>query len=520
MRVANVLKNIHSQHLQQQKFTGFSFSFFKDKILQGLLKANFNRIQFEMFYEKLFLNQLTKLSTGIIKTPAGDKIDSPLQGGIDSPLLGGIDSPLQGGIDSPLQGGIDSPLQGGIDSPLQGGIESPLQGGIDSPLQGGIDSPLQGEINSPPQGGIDSPIQGGIGSPLQSGIGSPLQSGIGSPLQSGIDSPLQGGIDSPLQGGIESPLQSEMKSMPNGSDEVLIGWGGIENIPVEEMKKLLVKESSNIPNPTIEKLNNMNIPLQFKKKFIIPTGYCHVLEDFTTKGFELNERIAIYLADGDFDIFVTDSNQKTVYSIQWQTFSTDLLMKKLPINTLIMYEVNIRKNIFDPNDPKTQCQDYSAKGSKYSSYEKCMEEEQYIDHLPLLGCINPFLTSNESRACTNNVGGPSVPSYIDYLNQNILLSILYKQSNTIPECPLPCTRLEISLRTIQNVDNITDTSQVVLFFKNSISVRETYRSFDFIPLLVEIGGSLGFYLGFSCLSILELLAFCKAIGTQAKKVFM
>ena len=307
-----------------------------------------------------------------------------------------------------------------------------------------------------------------------------------------------------------------MNSMP------MIGWGGIKNIPVEKMKKILVKESNNIPRPRIEKLNGMiPIPLQFKKKFIIPTGYCHFLEDFTTKGFKLNERIDIYLADGDFDIFVTDSNQKTVYSIQWQTFSTDQLMKKLPNHTMTMYEVNIRKNIFDPNDPKTQCQDYSAKGSKYSSYEQCMEEEQYIDHLPLLGCINPFFTSNESRACKNNVGGPSVLSYMEYLNQNILLSILYKQGNTIPECPLPCTRLEISLRALQFFeDGNANQSIVGLFFKNSISVRKTYRSFDFIPLLVEIGGSLGFYLGFSCLTILELLAFCKAMGTQAKKVFM
>ena len=335
-----------------------------------------------------------------------------------------------------------------------------------------------------------------------------------------IKTPAEDKIDSPLQGGIESPLQGEMKSMPNGSGEVLIGWGGIENIPVEEMKKLIVKESNNIPDPIIEKLNDTIIPLQFKKKFIIPTGYCHVLEDFTIKGFELNELIVINLADGDFDIFVTDSNQKTVYSIQWQTFSTDLLMKKLPNNTQIMYEVNIRKNIFDPNDPKTQCQDYSAKGSKYSSYEQCMEEEQYIDHLPILGCINPFFTRNKSRACTNYVGGPSVPSYIDYLNQNILLSILYKQSNTIPECPLPCTRLEISLRTLQIYEDKAEQSKFALFFKNSISVRKTYRSFDFIPLLVEIGGSLGFYLGLSCLSILDLLAFCKAIETQAKKLFM
>ena len=414
---------------------------------------------------KSFLkNQLTSLFTGIIKTPAGYEIDSALQSGIDSALQGGIDSALQGGIDSALQSGIDSPLQGGIDSALQSGIDSALESGIDSALQSGIDSPPE----------------------------------------SGIDSALQSEKDTPEEGRIESPL--------------LIGWGGIENIPVEEMKKHLVNESNNIPNSIIEKLNGSNIPLQFKKKFIIPTGYCYVLEDFTTKGFELNERIAMNLADGDFDIFVTDSNQKTVYSIQWQTFSTDLLMKKQPINTIIMYEVNIRKNIFDPNDPKTQCQDYSAKGSKYSSYEHCMEEEQYIDHLQILGCVNPFLTRNESRACTSNVGGPSVFSYIDYLNKNLLLSILYKQSNTIPECPLPCTRLEISLRTIQYVEN-TEISQVVLFFKNSIAVRETYRSFGFIPLLVEIGSSLGFYLGLSCLSFLDLAAFCRAIGTQAKKVF-
>ena len=296
----------------------------------------------------------------------------------------------------------------------------------------------------------------------------------------------------------------------------MIGWGGTQNLSFENMTKLLINESRTNISASIQGNTGKFIDLSFNKRILIPYGYCYILEDFSTKNFNFKDRVVMEIGQGDFDIFVTDTYQETLYSYPWHTFSIDQNLVKETRSYSYVYEVNIKRSILSEHDSKTNCMIYGEADSKYSSFSNCMEEEQYIDFLDILGCVNPFLTTNESRSCKTTFNQTYMKAYTDYTSSYLTLNIAYKQSITIPECPLPCTRQEISLRRVQKISS--PTSAIGLFFRNDIMVSEAYQSFTFISLLVEIGSSVGFYLGLSCLSILDLVAYLGNQGSNLKTI--
>ena len=319
--------------------------------------------------------------------------------------------------------------------------------------------------------------------------------------------------------GNKSLNSSNSMNLPNPARtmKLEIGWGGARNLSFENMAKLLINETRTNISAAIEGNKGKTADLKFNKRLLIPYGYCYVLEDFSTKNFNLKDRVMMYIGHGDFDIFVTDTYQETLYSYPWHTFSIDQNLVKEARPYSYAYEVSLKRSILSEHDPKTNCMIYGEAGSKYSSFSNCMEEEQYIDFLDILGCVNPFLTRNESRACKTTFNQTYIKAYNDYTSSYLTLNMNYKQSITIPECPLPCTRQEISLRKVQKLSS--PTSAIGLFFKNDIEVSESYQSFTFISLLVEIGSSFGFYLGLSCLSILDLVAYLGNQGSNIRTCF-
>ena len=232
--------------------------------------------------------------------------------------------------------------------------------------------------------------------------------------------------------------QSGPVSIQNSSN---IGWGGLNNLPIENMTKLLVHDSGHRPNPMIPNLNGSQLTLDTEKKLMFPYGYCYFVEDLSShkeiisnhKEIISNMQIFIELGNKtNFELFLTDANRATAYSFDWQSFVTELSWEKQSTPVGIVYEVSMKRTVLDKDDPNTTCTDYGAAGAKYTTYEKCMEEEQYIRFQSIFGCMHPLLTNNVSRACPSKVNNPDIPAYIDYLNEYLFLNMKYKQSKTIP----------------------------------------------------------------------------------------
>ena len=72
-------------------------------------------------------------------------------------------------------------------------------------------------------------------------------------------------------------------------------------------------------------------------------------------------------------------------------------------------------------------------------------------------------------------------------------------------CPMPCTIISVNARYQQTTTKENSTkNSVFLYFENRVQVETVVIAYDFVSLLVEIGSSLGLWLGLSVIGIFDV----------------
>ena len=302
----------------------------------------------------------------------------------------------------------------------------------------------------------------------------------------------------------------------NSSSVRMIGWGGSNNLSFESLSKKLYNDSVSCINPFIMKNNGTWVELNTTKEFFVPHGFCYKVEDISTKDLTLSEALMIYYKAEMIQLFIVDSSRSTDYLLSEVSFSIDSPTDAQTIPKIDLYEISIQKNIQDENNPKTQCTNYGTKSTKYSSFQECMEEEQNIQYSKLIGCMPPYMTKNETRKCRKPLNSSLVLPYINYYQDNIRPPLIYHQEYFIPACYPPCQTLKIHAKKLMEEE--APISGFNLYFSSTVQVTETQRSFTEITLLVEVGSAFGFYLGWSCISIIPLLKDFFELFTPKKKM--
>jgi hypothetical protein len=93
-------------------------------------------------------------------------------------------------------------------------------------------------------------------------------------------------------------------------------------------------------------------------------------------------------------------------------------------------------------------------------------------------------------------------------NETTKVMILADKKN--PECPVPCTVDTVKITERNNPILASNSSATELFIywdTLEVSIEEEYLLFDFNAIVSAVGGSLGLFLGFSCLDfLLKLMA--------------
>ena len=299
-------------------------------------------------------------------------------------------------------------------------------------------------------------------------------------------------IQCPIQ-----PLGQSSASIP------MIGWGGSHNLSFESLSKKLYNDSVSCVNPFIMKNNGTWVDLNTTKEFYVPHGFCSKVEDVSTKDLTLTESLMIYYKAEMIQLFIVDSSRSTDYLLSEVSFSIDSSTDAQTIPKIALYEISIQKIIQDENNPKTQCTNYGTTSTKYSSFQECMEEEQNIQYSKLIGCMPPYMTKNETRKCRQPLNSSLVLPYLNYYQDNIRPPLIYHQEYSIPACNPPCKTLKIHAKKL--MEEKSPISGINLYLSSTVQVTETQHSYTAVTLLVEVGSAFGFYLGWSCISMIPLL---------------
>ena len=146
-----------------------------------------------------------------------------------------------------------------------------------------------------------------------------------------------------------------------------------------------------------------------------------------------------------------------------------------------------------------QCIDYEIQNSQSKCYMENILAKRFQNESMISAC------KNVSKACLI----PQAKNFIDFnLDQcttkeeyDCMKGLLITNENIMAKmCPKPCK--EISFKTVSKSlpHDITNYAIVIMhYMSNDYVLLEEYLVFDFTAILVALGGSLGLFLGFSCL---------------------
>ena len=149
----------------------------------------------------------------------------------------------------------------------------------------------------------------------------------------------------------------------------------------------------------------------------------------------------------------------------------------------------------------------ACRKGKKESFNDCVDREVTDDLLPEFGCIPPWLSLNNQ--CNEIYAMDSQQGNIFHYTEGSLYEnytipfLLYDQNKAQKKCKKPChkTTFFIERRRKQVTDYVI--YGVDLLFNTEVSFKKKVVAYDMFNFVVDVGSSLGLWLGLSILNITD-----------------
>ena len=210
------------------------------------------------------------------------------------------------------------------------------------------------------------------------------------------------------------------------------------------------------------------------------------------------------------NIFYNRGGQFGLIDNFWSLESKNL---KLEPNT--EYNYGLTKTITKRLNLKKNCLEDKEMEKTGYNHIKCIEKY-------LVNLLKKKLTENRRKICWI----PQADYFIRQMNESQidacqttdemefvvkeLIKVMVLADEKIPECPSPCTTEHVNIKDRDSpilASNYSETEVFIFWESLEVLIEEEYLLFDFNAIVSAVGGSLGLFLGFSCLDfLLHLMA--------------
>ena len=150
----------------------------------------------------------------------------------------------------------------------------------------------------------------------------------------------------------------------------------------------------------------------------------------------------------------------------------------------------------------TSCTDYTKSDMTYG---ECLNNILMHEFLSTYGCLPPWVSTNNSKICKDEINIKANAIRETPLYNNILQLIYNYAADIFRRCLPPCKTMQIKLQKVSYRSNCLDNAFLKVRSKEWASVHTQVNSYDILNLTVDLGSGLGLWLGLSCLSILDYL---------------
>ena len=229
-------------------------------------------------------------------------------------------------------------------------------------------------------------------------------------------------------------------------------------------------------------------------RFTLANNFCKVLEivpgnnnyniDTTLKG------------NVSFSIFLYDPVNSNNFLFPQLTGDKILHDNKEGLK-LMVFKITLKET--EDKTGGDRCIEYPNK--RYQSFSQCLQTDVVSKTRPVFGFTLPFFTTTDKARKPIQRQKKHEPTvrWLQKIAHNSFGGILYQPA----ACPPPCTTLTA---TSEQQQKFSYKSRAVSIFINDIvEVQTTVLSYDMGSLLVEVGSSLGLWLGLSVVGLFDLL---------------
>ena len=277
-------------------------------------------------------------------------------------------------------------------------------------------------------------------------------------------------------------------------------WSGISG------NRTVIETINHIYKSDLENVQFSFMNTTTTNRFLLPHGHCKVVEDLPKKVLKVD-----FTSNGEltgqpskYSIFLGDPTASPKFALPYFLMTGQNIELEIDPHgaKYTDYNIKLKKTKFLTKDGS--CTEYPT--DHYENYADCIEDENEKKILPELGCMVPWMSGKNQ--CEGHITRlPEQEKLSQWLFELIDATWAGFQYESA-SCPLPCTFLSIHAKyqqTIIRKNSPSPKNHVYLYFEKKVQVETIVIAYDFGDLLVEIGSSLGLWLGLSVVGIFDVI---------------
>ena len=259
--------------------------------------------------------------------------------------------------------------------------------------------------------------------------------------------------------------------------------------------------------PFTDKLDVVKNNITGTDAIMLPHGVCKVFEEEPGKMIKKgHSKKGVHLTvndlDNDYQIYVYDSKASTKFQVSIPfTNGDNILTKASPTGSVSYYKITLEVVRHELDD--RTCVQYPGSAG-HQSFGECVEKENQRKAMPVLGCMPAWMSGKDQ--CNRKI-----PQTAATTNFSLRLASLVSGSKNglhyeSEACRLPCSHILVKAKHLNTkFGNKGKSHHILLIFEDNVKIKRVVLAYGFTSFLVEVGSSLGLWLGLSVVALFDLL---------------
>ena len=271
-----------------------------------------------------------------------------------------------------------------------------------------------------------------------------------------------------------------------------ISWGHHQNLTYAQLRNKLfdisLAEELKITQGTEEYLTG-NIT------FIPRYGFCREFSDYDPTNeihvIKKNECTAVR-------IFITDRSYKTYFSLDYSSHVGSNIFIRPPFG----YTINVRVK------KSSKCVEKAKDNLENSNYATCVENRLLSEVCKPLECLPGWMSANDICNITYDINKD-----LEVFDEFAMATLLLQETKIERTCQTSCLSTTVYVSIKDEIDwneesdsgELTKPATAHIFFDQKVEITETKPNYNMFNFIVDVGSSLGLWLGFSVVNLYDIL---------------